>query len=62
VWCQDGDADARKVVEDVRVAESPRKNAIMGVGTPAGVRHVNVRRVKAEWDRLGEEKELSDSE
>jgi tRNA splicing endonuclease len=62
VWCQNGDADARKVVQDVRVAESAAKNAIIGVGAPAGVRHANVRRVKAERDRLGEEKELSDSE
>jgi tRNA splicing endonuclease len=62
VWRQDGDADARKVVQDVRIAESATKNAIMAVGAPAGVRHVNVRRVKAEWDRLSEEKELSDSE
>jgi tRNA splicing endonuclease len=62
VWCQDGDAGARKVVQDVRIAENATKNAIMAVGAPSGVRHVNARRVKAEQDRLGEEKELSDSE
>jgi tRNA splicing endonuclease len=62
VWCQDGDSDARKVVQHVRTAESTTKNAVMAVGAPVGVRHVNVRRRKTEPDRLGEEKELSDSE
>jgi tRNA splicing endonuclease len=59
VWCQNGNADARKVVQDVRIAESATKSVIVAVGGSAGVRHVNVRTVNAEQDRLGEEKELS---
>jgi hypothetical protein len=62
VWCQDGDADARKVVQDVRIAGSATKNAIKAVGVPTGVRHVNLRKVKAERNRLGEKKEFSESE
>jgi tRNA splicing endonuclease len=52
-WCQDGDADARKVAQDVGIAERVTKKAIMAVGALAGVRHVNIRKVKAERDRFG---------